>query len=72
MPSLKTAVMTDSPEMDSERNDSMLPRPLMVFSSGRVTSTSTCSGERPGASVSTETSGGTKLGSTSSLACSAT
>ena len=65
------AVMVDNPAMDSERNEAMFPKPLMVFSRGRVTRTSTCSGDRPGASVSTSTSGGTKLGSTSSLACAA-
>ena len=51
VPSLKTAVMMESPWMDSERNDSMSPRPFTIASTGRVTSTSTCSGERPGASV---------------------
>ena len=70
--SLKTAVITDRPAMDSERSEAMLPRPLMVCSIGRVTSASTCSGDKPGASVCTSTCGGTKLGNTSSLACAAT
>ena len=61
-------MMADKPEMDSERNEAMFPKPLIVFSIGRVTRISTCSGESPGASVCTSTSGGTKLGSTSSLA----
>ena len=39
--------------------------PLMLFSIGCVTRTSTCSGERPGASVCTETSGGAKSGNAS-------
>ena len=51
VPSLKTTVMMDSPSMDSERSDSMSPSPLIMVSTGRVTRTSTCSGERPGASV---------------------
>ena len=51
VPSLNTTVMTDNPSMDSERNDSMSPRPLTVVSMGRVTRASTCSGESPGDSV---------------------
>ena len=68
VPSLKTMVMTETPWMDSERIDSWLPSPLMAVSSGRVTSVSTCSAERPGASAWTVTLGGTKSGKTSSLA----
>ena len=72
VPSLKTAVMMDRPWMDSERSDSMSPRPLTIVSTGRVTSSSTCSGDRPGASVWITTCGWTKFGKTSSLAFLAT
>ena len=51
VPSLKTTVMIDRPWIDSERTDSWLPRPLIAVSTGRVTSCSACSGERPGHSV---------------------
>ena len=71
VPSLNTTVMMDNPWMDSERNDSWRPNPLMAVSTSRVTSTSTCSGARPGASVWMETWGGTKSGNTSNLACEA-
>ena len=72
VPSLKTAVTTERPWIDWERSASRFPRPLIAFSTGRVTSDSTCSGVSPGASVWTITSGGTKSGKTSSLAWSAT
>ena len=51
LPSLNTAVMIDKPPMDSERSDSISVRPLTIVSIGSVTSSSTCSGERPGHSV---------------------
>ena len=47
VPSLNTAVMTDKPSMDSERSDSMSPKPLTVDSMGSVTSSSTCSAFMP-------------------------
>ncbi len=49
--SSNTAVTTDNPWIDCERMDSTLATPLIAFSTGRVTSDSTSSGERPGASV---------------------
>ena len=51
VPERKMAVTTDRPWIDWERIDSRLPDPLTAFSIGRVTSTSTSSGERPGVSV---------------------
>ena len=72
VPSLNTAVMMDRPSMDSERSDSMSPRPLTVDSIGSVTSSSTCSGASPGHSVWITTCGWTKFGKTSSLALLAT
>ena len=72
VPSLNTTVMMDRPPMDSERSDSMSPRPLTIVSMGSVTSNSTCSGARPGHSVWIATCGWTKFGKTSSLALLAT
>src|SRR5438552_11105960 len=72
VPSLNTAVTTDNPWIDSERMDSRLPTPLSSLSMGRVTSASTCSGARPGASDCTVTWGWTNSGKTSSFACAAT
>jgi len=60
--SSKTAVITESPCTDCERMDSRLATPLMAFSTGRVTSASTSSGESPGASVWITTCGGAKSG----------
>ncbi|GJE45106.1 hypothetical protein AEGHOMDF_4300 [Methylobacterium soli] len=51
LPVVNTAVMTDSPWIEEERSDSMPGKPFTATSIGCVTSTSTCSGLRPGASV---------------------
>ena len=65
------AVTTDNPWIDSDRSDASDATPLVVASIGTVTSASTCSGARPGASVWITTCGGTKSGNTSSFAWSA-
>ena len=49
--SLKVAVMIDRPCMDSERTDSIPTKPLIPVSIWRVTKPSTCSADKPGASV---------------------
>ncbi len=67
----KTAVTTDSPWIDSERSASSPETPPSAASIGSVTSSSTCSGANPGASVWITTCGGAKSGSTSSFACAA-
>ncbi len=59
-------VTTDSPGMDSERRVASPAEPLTAFSIGRVTSSSTCCGAKPGASVCTSTCVGTNSGNTSS------
>jgi hypothetical protein len=64
--SVNTAVTTESPWIDSERSASMPATPPSALSIGVVTSRSTCSGARPGASVCTTASGGAKSGNTSS------
>ena len=46
----KITVMTDSPWIEEERSDCTPGTPLMAFSIGCVTSTSTCSAVSPGAS----------------------
>ena len=69
VPSLKTAITLENPWIDSERIDSRPPTPFTPFSTGRVTSCSTCSAERPGASVWMITCGGANSGKTSSFAC---
>jgi hypothetical protein len=63
--SSNTTVMTDRPGMDSELMRSTCAMPLSAPSSGRVTRVSICSGASPGASVCTNTVGGTNSGSTS-------
>jgi hypothetical protein len=70
--SASTAVMTDRPWMDCDRTAAMPSTPLIASSSGLVTSTSTCSGERPGASVWIETCGGANSGKTSRRALATT
>src|SRR3954470_10975510 len=64
--SLNTAVTTESPWMLSERTESRSDAPFTELSTGRVTSVSTCSAERPGASVWIVTCGATNSGNTSS------
>ncbi len=54
--------------MVSERTASMPVAPLIACSIGSVTSCSTCSATRPGASVCTMACGGTNSGNTSYLA----
>ena len=66
---IETTVITDRPGIDSELTRSTAGIPAVVFSMGRVTSASTCSGARPGASVCTVTVGGTNSGSTSRRPC---
>src|SRR4029434_2901404 len=58
--------------MLSDRTDSRSIAPFTAYSTGRVTSISTCSGDRPGASVWMVTCGWTNSGNTSSCACDAT
>jgi hypothetical protein len=55
LPLRKTTVMTERPWIDLDRSVSIPEIPLITFSMGCVTKTSTCSGERPGASVWMET-----------------
>jgi len=62
-------VMTERPWIDTERSDSTPGTPLTAFSIGWVTSTSTCSAVRPGASAWMPTWGGANSGKTSYLAC---
>ena len=57
--------MTERPWIDCERTAAMPSTPLIASSIGLVTSTSTCSGESPGASVWIETCGGANSGKTS-------
>jgi hypothetical protein len=57
--------ITERPWINSERTVATPFAPLITFSSGRVTKASTCSGERPGASVWTLACAGTKSGNTS-------
>ena len=66
--SRNTAVTTERPWIDSERSASIPARPPTADSIGWVTSISTCSGARPGASVWITVCGGANSGSTSSLA----
>ena len=58
--------MTDRPGMDSERMVASPVAPLTAFSIGLVTSCSTCSAVKPGASVWMSTVEGTNSGKTSS------
>jgi hypothetical protein len=64
-------VTTDSPGIDSERMVASPAEPLTAFSTCLVTSSSTCWGANPGASVWMSTCDGTNSGKTSSGACSA-
>src|SRR5919106_3098336 len=64
--SARMAVTTDSPWMDCERTAAIPCTPLIASSIGLVTCSSTCSGERPGASVWMDTCGGANSGNTSS------
>src|SRR5262249_58624714 len=63
----KMTVITERPWIDAERKLLTPGVPLTTFSNGWVTSTSTCSGESPGASVCIVTCGGGKSGKTSNL-----
>ncbi len=67
-PCASTAVITESPWMDCDRTSAIPFTPLIASSSGLVTRISTCSAEKPGASVWMETCGGANSGKTSSLA----
>ena len=60
--------MTDRPWIELDRRDSIPGKPFTATSIGWVTSTSTCSGLRPGASVWTTTEGGANSGNTSYFA----
>src|SRR5947207_14156178 len=64
-------VTTDNPGMDSERSVASPAVPFTAFSMGFVTSSSTCCGANPGASVWMSTCEGTNSGKTSSAECSA-
>ncbi len=64
----KVAVITDRLCTEVERSVSSPGMPLIAFSSGWVTSTSTWSGASPGASVRTCTCGGANSGKTSYFA----
>ncbi len=65
LPDRKAAVITDRPWMEVERRVSSPGRPPTATSTGWVTSTSTCSESRPGASVWIVTIGGANSGKTS-------
>ena len=65
LPALNTAVITDSPWIEVERSVSNPGRPPTATSTGWVTSTSTCSESRPGASAWIVTVGGANSGKTS-------
>src|SRR6185503_1334975 len=67
-PAASTAVTTDNPWIDCERTTAMPCTPLIASSNGLVTSSSTCSGESPGASVWMETCSRANSGKTSSRA----
>ena len=62
LPSAKIAVMTEIPGAEEERRVVRKLVPPMAYSRGRVTSASTSSAERPGASVCTTTWGGANSG----------
>jgi hypothetical protein len=64
----KNTVTTDTPWIELERSVCTLGTPLMAFSIGRVTRTSTCSGVSPTASVWMLTWAGANSGKTSYLA----
>ena len=68
VPARKVAVTTDTPWIAFDRRPARPGRPLTAPSTAWVTSTSTCSGLRPGASVCTVTLGGANSGKTSYLA----
>jgi hypothetical protein len=63
-----TSVTADRPCSDFERIDCSPTMPPSAFSTGCVTSVSTCSLVRPGASVWTMLIGGANSGNTSSFA----
>src|SRR5437870_4604659 len=62
LPSAKIAVITEIPGAEEERRVVRKLVPPMAYSRGRVTSASTSSAERPGASVCTTTWGGANSG----------
>ena len=66
VPSSNSSTTDDSPSTDLERIVFKPGVPLRAFSSGTLTSASTSSVERPGASVCTSTFGGANSGNTSS------
>ena len=66
LPVSSTSTTCDSPSTDFERTVFTPGRPFRASSMGTVTSDSTSSVERPGASVCTSTSGGANSGNTSS------
>ena len=70
--SANVAVIALSPWMLSLRSAASWGVPLSADSIGRVTSSSTCSAESPGASVWMTTIGGANSGNTSSFVCAAT
>ncbi len=65
LPGRNAAVITDRPWIEVERKVSRPGRPPTATSTGCVTSTSTCSESRPGASVWIVTVGGANSGNTS-------
>jgi hypothetical protein len=64
--SVNVMITTDSPGIDSERSVAKPAAPLTALSMRLVTSSSTCSGAKPGASVWMSTCEGTNSGNTSS------
>ena len=68
-PAAKSTVMTERPGIDSERNVATPCAPLIAFSSGWVTSCSTCSAVNPAESVWIVTCDGTNSGKTSNELC---
>src|SRR3984957_666936 len=70
-PSANVIVTTERPGIDSERRVASPAAPFTAFSTCLVTSSSTCCGAKPGASVWMSTCDGTNSGNTSRGACSA-
>ena len=69
VPQSNSTQTTDRPTPDTDRTRRTPVAPLSWDSRGRVTSTSTSSGARPGASVRTVTVGRFRSGNTSTGAC---
>ena len=69
VPQANSTLITDKPTPEELRTACTPVAPLSTDSSGKVTSVSTSSGARPGASVSTVTRGRLRSGKTSIGSC---